>query len=109
MAREMLTRRVMINKPGTLSDCLRTKVKVYFDLIETQDVVDGIPDLEFSFGDLRFEDEAKPRILSLARSRAPLVLAGGGIRTTIQLSGLNAFIVVGIIKETRVYKADIVA
>jgi hypothetical protein len=25
------------------------------------------------------------------------------------LSGLNAFIVVGIIKETRVYKADIVA
>jgi hypothetical protein len=109
MGREMLTKRVITNKPGTLSDCLRTKVKVYFDLVETQDIVDGVPDLEFSFGNLRFGDEATPQVLSLALSRAPLVLAGGGIRTTILLSGPNAFTVIGVVKEIRLYKADIAA
>jgi|SRR5580658_6405766 hypothetical protein len=109
MAREMLTKRVIINKPGTLSDCLHTRVKVYFDLIETQDIVDGVPDLEFGFGDLRFGDEVRPRILLLARSHTPLVLAGGGIKTTILLSGPNAFIIVGVIKEIRADKADILA
>jgi hypothetical protein len=109
MAREMFTKRVITNKPGTLSDCLRTKVKVHFDLIETQDIVDGVPDLEFGFGDLRFRDEVRPRILLLALSHTPLVLAGGGIKATILLSGPNAFIVMGVIKEIRRNKADIVA
>jgi hypothetical protein len=109
MGREMLTKRVITNKPGILSDRLRTKVKVHFDLVETQDIVDGVPDLEFSFGNLRFGDDATPGITSLALSRTPLVLAGGGIQTTILLSGANSFTVMGVIKEIQVYLADIAA
>ncbi len=109
MRRKMLTKRVITNKPGTLSDRLRTRVKVHFDLIETQDIVDGVPDLEFSFGNIRFGDEETPSISSLALSRTPLVLAGGGIQTTILLSGANTSVVMGVIKEIHVYKADIAA
>ena len=50
MRRQMRTNRVLMNQAGTLSDSVRTDVKVHFDLVETQDIVDGVPDLEFSFG-----------------------------------------------------------
>jgi hypothetical protein len=109
MARKMMTKRVFINQPGTLSDRLETKTKVHFDLIETQDFADGVPDLQFSFGNLRFGDEATPSVLSAVHLRTPLVLAGGGISTTILLSGSNAFTVMGVIQETPVYTANIAA
>jgi len=99
MLREMKTIRLISNEAGIITDRVHTKVKVHFDLVETQDFVDGVPDLEFGFGNLRFGDEAKDRISSLARFRAPLVLAGGGIQTTILLNGPNAFTVMSVIKE----------
>lgn len=109
MGRKMLTKRVIINKPGTLSDRLRTKFKVHFDLVETQDIVDGVPDLEFSYGTLRFGPKATPGVKSLALSRTPVILAGGGIQTTILLSGPHAFTVMGVVKEIRIYKANAAA
>jgi hypothetical protein len=109
MRRQMRTNRVLMNQAGTLSDSVRTDVKVHFDLVETQDIVYGVPDLEFSFGNLRFEDEAKNNVAWLALAHSPVVLAGGGIQTTILLSGLNAFTVMSVIKETRVFKADVAA
>jgi hypothetical protein len=109
MARKMMTKRVFINQPGTLSDRLETKIKVHFDLIETQDFADGVPDLQFSFGNLRFGDEATPSVLSAVDLRTPLVLAGGGISTTILLSGPNAFTVVGFVHETSVGDAEVAA
>jgi hypothetical protein len=109
MPRVMRTTKVIANEAGTISDSVHTKVKVHFDLIETQDFVDGVPDLEFCFGNLRFGDEVKPRISSLARFGAPLVLAGGGIQTTILLNGPNAFTVMSVIKEIHIHKADIAA
>jgi hypothetical protein len=98
-----------MNQAGTLSDSVRTGVKVHFDLIETQDIVDGVPDLEFSFGNLRFEDEVKDNVAWLVLARTPAVLEGGGIQTTILLSGPNTFTVMSVTKETRVFRADIAA
>jgi hypothetical protein len=107
MRREMRTVNLISNKAGTISDCVRTNVKVHFDLVETQDFVDGVPDLEFCFGNLRFEDEAKQEISSLVLFGAPLVLAGGGIQTTILLNGPNAFTVMSVIKKIQIRKAAI--
>ncbi|MGA9669914.1 MAG: hypothetical protein WBQ94_11935 [Terracidiphilus sp.] len=106
MGRKTMTKRVITNKPTTLSDCLHTKVKVHFDLVETRDIVDGVPDLEFGYGNLRFGAEAKPGHASGAHSRVPAVLAGGKIQTTILLSGPHAFTVMGVVKEIRIYKAN---
>jgi hypothetical protein len=105
----MKTKRVISNEAGTISDCVRTEVKIHFDLVETQDFVDGVPDLEFSFGNLRFGDEATPEISSLAQFRAPLVLSGGGIQTTILLNGPNAFTVMSVIKEIRIHEPALAA
>ena len=99
MLREMKTIRRISNEAGTISVGAHTNVKVNFDLVETQDFVDGVPDLQFSFGNLRFEDETNPQISSLVRFGAPLGLSGGGIQTTSLLNGPNAFTVVSGIKE----------
>lgn len=109
MARKMKTKRVIVNKPGVLSSCLQCDVMVYFDLIETQDMVDGIPDLAYSFGNLRFGDEATPSVSCYACARTLLQLAGGGISTTIMLSGPNAFTVVGVINEMQGSETDLAA
>jgi hypothetical protein len=105
----MKTIRVIENEAGIISDCARTKVKVYFDLVETQDFIDGVPDLEFSFGNLRFEDESNHKISSLAQFRAPVVLSGGGIQTTILLNGPNAFTVMSVIKEIEIHEPALAA
>jgi hypothetical protein len=109
MHRIMRTKRMMSNQAGTISNCVQTEVKVLFDLVETQDFVDGVPDLEFSFGNLRFGDEASHQISSLAHHRAPLVLSGGGIQTTILLNGPNAFTVMSVIKEIQIHEAALAA
>jgi hypothetical protein len=105
----MRTTNVISNEEGTISNCVDTRVRVHFDLVETQDFVDGVPDLEFSFGNLRFADEANPQVASLARFRAPLVLSGGGIETTILLNGPNAFTVISVVKEIRVSEPALAA
>jgi hypothetical protein len=99
MQREMKTLRTIANQAGTISDRLRLTVKVRFDLIETQDFVDGVPDLEFSYGNLRFSDESEPQVLPLIRCRNHLTLQGGGIQTTIRLNGPTAFTVTSSITE----------
>ena len=109
MRREMRTTRVILNKPGTLTDRVRTNVKVLFDLVETQDIVDGVPDLEFAYGNLRFEDELNSHVLVLTHSRKPVVLEGGGIQTTILLLGPHAFTVMSVVKEIHVCDEDIAA
>lgn len=109
MHRIMKTKRVISNEAGVLSNCAHTEVKVHFDLVETQDFIDGTPDLEFSFGNLRCEDEASHRISSLALYGAPLVLSGGGIQTTILLNGPNAFTVMSVIREIQVHEAALAA
>jgi hypothetical protein len=45
-------------------------------------------------------------VSSLADSRKPLILAGGGIQTTIRLNGPNAFTVMSVIKEIQVNEID---
>lgn len=109
MSREMRTKKVIANEAGTLSDRVHMNVKTYFDLVETQDFIDGVPDLEYSYGDLRCGEEARPRLSTLALSRKPLILAGGGIQTTILMSGPNAFTVMSVIREIHVHQADIAA
>jgi hypothetical protein len=109
MRRKMRTNRQIVNAEGTISDRVRINIKVHFDLVETQDIVDGVPDLEFSFGNLRFGETAESQISSLARSRKPVILAGGGIQTTILLSGPTSFTVMSVIKEIHINKIDLAA
>ena len=106
MRRKLKTNKKIKNAADTISDRLRVNFKVHFDLIETQDIVDGVPDLEFSFGNLRPEPGAESQISSLARTRTPLILAGGGIQTTIRFNGPNAFTVMSVIKEIQVNEID---
>ena len=73
MRRKMKTTRQIVNAADTISDRVRLNIKIHFDLVETQDLVDGVPDLEFSFGNLRFGEAAKSQISPLARSRTPLI------------------------------------
>ena len=109
MRRKMKTIRKIVNAAGTISDCVSLNIKVHFDLVETQDMVDGVPDLEFSFGNLRFGKAAESQISSLAQSRTPVILAGGGIQTTILLSGPTSFTVMSVIKEIQINKIDLAA
>lgn len=106
MRRKLKTNREIKDAAGTISDRVRVNFKVHFDLIETQDLVDGVPDLEFSFGNLRFDDRENTHVSSLVESRKPLILAGGGIQTTIRLNGPNAFTVMSVIKEIQVNEID---
>ena len=109
MRREMRTVNVISNEAGTISDRAHASVKVHFDLVETRDFVDGVPDLGFCFGNLRFEDQAKSEISSFVLYGGPLVLAGGGIKTTILLNGPNAFTVVSAIEKNYLRKSTIAA
>jgi hypothetical protein len=98
---EMKTTRVIVNQEGRISDGAGLDVPVRFDLIGTQDFEDGVPGVEFSFGDLRFGDEARHRIASLAISRKPLILVGGGVQATIVLNGPDAFTAMSAVLEVR--------
>jgi hypothetical protein len=102
MCSEMMTKRVLVNEAGTISDCHGWNIKVRFDLVETQDVVDGVPSPEFSFGNLRYKDIHAPQVMLRVRSRAELTLDGAGLHSTFVLNSPDAFTVMGAILETSV-------
>jgi hypothetical protein len=89
----MIATRENMNQEGVIMDSSGSKINVQFDLTETQDFVDGLPDLEYAFGNLRFPEEAKLLLSLLALSCTRLVLEGSGIQAEIALNSLNTFTV----------------
>jgi len=101
--------RKVVNESGTIADRVRLNVKVLLDLGDPQNIVDGTPDLKFSLGGLRFENNGKRRISPPTLSQASRILAGAGIQTTMRLSGPGAFTFISVIKEVHIGKADLAA
>jgi hypothetical protein len=101
MSNEMRTNRVMLDEPGRISDGFTLNIKVRFDLIETQDFMEGKPGLKFVYGNLRYEGKlVPPRLNSCVLCGTRVSLRGAGIQTAIRLINLNAFTVMSAISET---------
>jgi hypothetical protein len=93
------TNRQIFDISGTITGPNGLRVEVSFDLIELEDLNDGIPGHKYSYGVLRFqkplEPSVEPRLLSTTR----LILTGGGIQATLCLYKLNSFTMVDSIRE----------
>jgi hypothetical protein len=98
---------MVANKSATLSNRVRLNVNVQFDLGGPQNLVDGVPDLKFSVGSLRSRIKTACLVSPPSRGRTALTVAGGGIQTTMRLSGPSAFTFMSVIKEIHIHKADI--
>jgi hypothetical protein len=109
MRKKMRSIRNVVNESGTISNRVRLNVKVHLDFGDPQNIVDGVPDLTFSVGDLRLEAKGNPRISSPSLSRTPTILAGGSIQTTMRLTGPSAFTLISAVKEIHISKPDVVA
>lgn len=109
MRRERKTIRQTVIQSGANSDRVCVNVGVHFDLVDAQELVDGVPDLKFSVGNRRMANDAKTRVASLRSPDAMLKPAGCAIQTTILLSGPNTFTLMSIIKEIQMNKADMPA
>ena len=98
----MRTNRVLVDEPGRISVCGGVDIKVRFDLVETQDFVNGHPSLKFSFGNLRYKPRHAQNITLLVRSCTLVTLRGGGIQTTVFLNSEDSFAVIGAVTTAEV-------
>ena len=85
---------------------VRMDVKVHFALAEPQDIIDGVPDLEFTLGKQLFGIQEESQRSLLAPTCSSLVPAGGRIQTAILLRGTSALSVISGIKHAYICKAD---
>ena len=93
MQKETRTNRQIMDITGTISGPGGLKVEVSFDLIELQDLVDGIPGQKYSYGVLRFQEPLEPQVAQRLLSATRKVLTGGGIQATLCLYKLDTFTV----------------
>ena len=106
MRKKMRSIRKVASEPATLSDRIRLNVNVHLNLGEPQNLVDGLPDMRFSVGSLQSEDQTTYPVSHASRSLAAVTVAGGGIQTTIRLSGPSAFTFMSVVKEIHIRKAN---
>jgi hypothetical protein len=97
MARETrVTRRINWQK-GILKDKAGLVVKVQFNLIQTQDFLDGMPMLKRAEGSLEFESGSDAwNMTSMPESKT---LVGGGIRAEVIVMSENSFKTTGPIVD----------
>jgi hypothetical protein len=100
MSTEMRTNRVFMDQPGRISDTEGMNISIHFDLVETQNFVNGVPGPEFAFGNLRYPEKHKSQVLSRLHARTRVNLQGGGIQTTVFLNSLTSFTVMCAIAES---------
>lgn len=93
------TNRQIFDIQGTITGTDGLAVAVRFDLIELEDLVDGMPGQRFSYGVLRFQDPLEPSIGQRLLSATRLILSGGGIQSALCLYKLNSFTLVETIKD----------
>lgn len=93
MTKETRTNRQVFDVAGTLSTPGGLKFDVQFDLIEFEDLIDGLPGTKLSYGNLRFSDTLPTTAVPLLLSSSRLILTGGGIHATVCLYRLTSFTV----------------
>jgi len=76
MNMETRTNRQIFDIQGTVTGPGGLDVAVRFDLIELEDLIDGIPGSKYSYGILHFQDPLEPsvklRLLSATRRFSPM-------------------------------------
>lgn len=93
------TNRQVFDIQGTITSSDGLRVAVHFDLIEFEDLIDGIPTHKFSYGILRFPEPLEASIGQRLLSAAQLILNGGGIQSALCLYKLTSFTLVETIKD----------
>lgn len=106
MRRKPGTNKEIVYERGTRSERVRLNVKVYYEPVETQELIDGVPELELFSENLRSEAPATPKTSPVAPARTPSVYAGGEVQTSMVLSGPNTFTVMSVVKKIHIYRAD---
>ena len=91
MEKETRTNRQIVDIAGIISDPGGLRVEVSFDLIELQDLIDGIPGQKYSYGVLRYREPLELKVAQHLLSTSRKVLTGGGIQATLCLYKLDTF------------------
>ncbi len=101
MSKVTRTNRQVFDIEGTLSGPDGLKITVRFDLIEFEDLIDGMPGPKFSYGVLRFREPLAPAMERLLLSASGLILTGGGIHFNLCLYRLTSFTVLSTSSTVR--------
>jgi hypothetical protein len=109
MHAETRTNRRVFDIPGTITGPDDLTIAVRFDLIEFEDLVDGIPGPRHSYGILRFLEPLEASIESRLLSAACLILTGVGIQAPLCLYKLNSFTLKETITEFSTVTARVAA
>jgi hypothetical protein len=93
------TNRQVFDIQGTITSADGLTVAVRFDLIELEDVIDGLPGPKFSYGVLRFPNPLEPTVGKRLLSATRLILSGGGVQAALCLYKLNSFTLIDTVKD----------
>lgn len=85
------TNRQILDMKGTITSPDGLRIDVRFDLIEMEDLIDGVPASRFSYGVLRYVEPLTPEVKPRLLSATGLTLTGGGIRASLCLYKINTF------------------
>jgi len=93
------TNRQVLDVRGTITSSDGLRIDVRFDLIEMEDLIDGMPASRFSYGILRYIEPLEPAMKPRLLTAAGLTLTGGGIQAALCLYKLNTFTLADTIRE----------
>ena len=93
------TNRQVLDVRGTITSADGLRIDVRFDLIELEDLIDGIPASRFSYGVLRYIEPLEQAMEVRLLSAGGLTLTGGGIQAALCLYKLNSFTLTDTIRE----------
>ena len=97
MGQETKIVRSIRDAAGTISYLRSAVLPVHFDLLETQEFLNGLPVFSLSLGNLRYDAKSERIFSAFVSSHARLILEGGGIQATVYLHKANEFTVMGTI------------
>jgi hypothetical protein len=92
------TNRQAFDIPGTITGPDGLTVAVRFDLIELEDLINGIPGSKYSYGVLHFQEPLEPSVEQRLLSATRLILTGGGVHAALCMYKLNSFTLTDTIK-----------
>ena len=99
MVKVTRTNRQVFDTKGTITSADGLCIDVRFDLIEMEDLIDGIPASRFSYGVLRYIEPLEPAMKPRLLSASGLILTGSGFQAAFCLYKLNTFTLANTIRE----------
>jgi hypothetical protein len=93
------TNKQVFDIKGTITGPDGLMIDVHFDLLEMEDLIDGVPASRFSYGVLRFLEPPEASMKSRLLSATGLTLTGGGFQAALCLYTLNTFTLADTICE----------